>query len=836
MLKYSYQRSPGGARYSRADLTAARALANVAAAQTLTPQAMAAMTSDAGIEAVCDVSFELESNRTNADAVARLVRPTDTTVVLAPVDPAMTATSLVDGRRVPHYRYAIADVSKADDAVVFDSSDVDHPPPVGVFPVPAATGKVGVEITYPTQRRINRVEVAGVAGAGLPTQATVETYLDATGTTRGAPVTGTAVNGDLVVNLGGEVDVFGVLVTIDAHTAGSSGGVASPVWLAEVNPSRVVDVSDDVANLTLAWSREADPGSSTTPVGNYQASELTLELDDTAGEWNPATNAALDVGHRIEAAVGVRWINDPAAIGASSIWSTNSTTVVIEPVERYLGSQIATLTVLTAQTGVGLNRYWTSLLPVVAGTAVTASIYVRAGTMTDVYARLWWYDAAGTLLSSNNGPMVTLSPDWQLSTITATAPVGATQFRFGSANGTTDTVVGQTWSVAEPAISTLNAGTVEELLPAGVFYSEPFETDSGRETVSIPAVDRLTRNSETTLEEAVRLNVTVDTLVRDLCRYYLDLDDDQVSITPSIGSVVIPYAYPTGDLGTYLADIAKATASTLHVDAYDRANLAGRADTSTAPVAEIRSDNALVGYRRPPGVDVTTSVVTVTASPLDVDVEATLWQLPSGGLTIPASASRQIIAPYESVPAISGRVAGIVADGSYTITASSFYADRAVLTVRNNETRSLVVATMVVYGVPLIERPLTARVADAPSVRRYGPRELTVDAAMVQTQAQLDLVAAVLLDTFKALDSNGERRLPELTLDALGVLYAEAGDRVTVTDAAGGVGSDYAMLGRTLTYADAALTLNDVHVREVGELYYAIVGQSKADDVYVAAY
>jgi hypothetical protein len=100
-------------------------------------------------------------------------------------------------------------------------------------------------------------------------------------------------------------------------------------------------------------------------------------------------------------------------------------------------------------------------------------------------------------------------------------------------------------------------------------------------------------------------------------------------------------------------------------------------------------------------------------------------------------------------------------------------------------------------------------------VKRYGERQLDVTARLVQTQAQVNALAALLLDTFRSIDDTGKRRIPDLTLDTLGLIHLAAGDVVLVAHSGKGFSGEYVLLSRRLTYEQGgALLLNDARVRE----------------------
>lgn len=656
MIRYSLRRQPGGRRYSATDRTIARALDAADAPRTLTDTAIEAMQSPDGIRVTADVLFEVESNR--------FARPTDVRLLvdgIAYAPGSGTLATIVDGFRNPA---------------------ADRPPTVFPAWVAVPGNDAVVELTWDGTRRVNLVEVHGDPMGGQITAATVFVRdVESGDWVESASLTG---EGRLAIPLPELAETTGIRARID-EVAGDV-----PPSVVEVDPMWVLDVTAQVVTGEVEWSREADPGAAASPVGNYEASVLSLTLDDTSGFWNPATNASLDVGHRVEVAIGVRY---------------------------------------------------------------------RSGA--------------------------------------------------------------QEW---------------EELLPAGVFYTEPFDTDSEATTVTISAVDKLGRRADVEVSEEVMVGATVEEVVRTLAAKYLDLDETQVYLSPSIAETVIPYAYPSGLLGTYLADLAKATGAVVHMDPYGRLVMARRTDTTDEPVAVFTDDTNLIRFRRPPGYDSTTSIVNLTAAPLSPGPEADLWAMPSGGISIGSGSNYTLVARYESPPAIGGAVTGVVADGAYTITSARFYSDRAEITIRNRETRRLVVADLRVRGTPLIEGTLTARKEHAPSVRRYGPRVIDTEARLIQTAEQLDTIADVLLDAFRSIGDDGVRRLPDVELDALGLLHVATGDRVTLSYPSKGLSGDFAVLSRRLVYENGAILANGMRVRESPSALFAVADVSITDDQHVAGY
>lgn len=701
-----------------------------------------------------------------------------------------------------------------------------------------------VEQTWSGSRHVNAVEVSGEHRLGQITSASVDVRTGASTWSRRGSASGT---GRLSIPVGTTIDdeITGVRVFVEETTGiEASSTVGSPIYVQEVDPMFVDDVSEEVASLDVTWSREADPATATSPFGNYEASTVNLDLDDTTGKYNPATNATLDLGHRIETAIGVRYSNrfpNPRADLGGEAWRGGIVASGDEWPDDAPHPRGFTVTVTVPGSGSVISSVDRIPIPAAAATVRAGGWFqaLGAGSSMKLIARGYTLDdmteVAGTVVSTAGEEWQYLTSTWVVDAVNY--PAAGFEVDLAKVGTAAPSVTGYTTDLR---LEFLDAAgellKVEEVLPAGVFYSEPYETDSSSPTVSISGVDRIGRLQTVAVDEPVRVGQTAGQVIRDLALRYLDLDADQVSVGPTAAGYVIPYAYAAGgQIGTYLADLAKATVSTLHVDAFERLAVNRRSDSNDTDV-EIRADNALIGHKRPAGIDVTTSIVTVNAAPLVKDPEAELWAMPAGGVTVLQGETYDLVANYANDPAADAFVTGIVADGAYTITESRFGSSRAIVRIENEEARTLVVADARIRGRPLVESPLTARKEHAPSVARYGPRELTIDAPLIQTQAQVDAVASVLLDTFRSLDDAGVRRIPDLTLDALGILFLEAGDRVAVSDPAKGVGGDYAILSRKLSYQDAALLLNDVRVREAADVAFGIVGESDLDSGVVAGY
>lgn len=701
---------------------------------------------------------------------------------------------------------------------------------------------LAVEELFDSPRRINRVEVSGDVRLSPVTAISVEA-LAPDGDTWSLVGTGEGIRAACDFPT---IDTLGVRVWIEE--IGARGGVP---FLSEVDPMLVRQLSGDdgIEELAVEWSRETEPGTSTNPVGSYEASTLELTLDNSAGEWLPQRNASLDLGHRVGVGIGVRYTNilpNPRAENDADGWIRRVGSGAATPATRELltdpsapfgsGFPIATGATLTPVRLIGPAIPCGNLDGMTAGgwikvdgpdgSTVTLSIATYGSTIeTD--------PAAATARATSAA--VKVSDGWAFvppPLIYGGADTVAARVEIAVVAGT---LAGAVAHATRMSVKRYSGGVVDEretILPAGVFYTEPYDTDSDSPDVRISAVDRLGRFKDVEVAEPVRVAQTVGEIVTAVALTYLDYDADQVVIDPQIADYVIPYAFPSGGVGSYLADLAKAVVGTLHVDPMDRLVLGQRAGVTNEIVAEIRADNALIAYKRPPAYDTTTSIVTVTAAPLVLEAAAEVWAMPPGGIAIPPSGVYALTAVYESSPALNGYVTGIVADGGYAIDSAVFYSDRAEIKIRNTSAvTTRVVADLRVWASPLVEAPLTATRTHELSRRRYGPRRLEVEAKLVQTQAQLEAITEVLLDSFRAVDDNGVRRLPDLSFDALGLIHTTAGDRVALSDPRTSLGSEYAILGRKLTYANGgSLLANDVRVREALTVWFAVADDALADD------
>lgn len=714
---------------------------------------------------------------------------------------------------------------------------------------------LGYELQLTGTRRINRIEVIGHEGT-IPSSVFVEQWNGAAWVLLAMGGTGGVLSFPTVTTTGLRVWIEEVI------------GYGGLILVDEIDAQYVAQLDGDsgVVSASVEFSREADPAQVVSPFGNYQTGKLDLELDNTTNAWSPEANANLDVGHRITAAFGVRytnqlanpradvstagWAKDPAQAGPVAVYDRTVDPFDLgERAPADIGS--AHRIRFTASNG-QLAFVYSDAIPCSPGDVFDLSGWVRMILANPAAAGATW------IALSFHSSLTGLSTAQVSQTFVAIASAATgDQWKFGQSApivAPASTVCVRVEFAASPQSSPSMTGLFtgarlrkfeggvpveyETLLPAGVFYSDPFDWGSDDETVQITATDKLGRLGDVALSESVRFGQSVGGIVNDLASQGLDLGVDQVAVSSVVAPYVIPYASPANNLGTYLADLAKSVAGCLYLDALERLVIDRRDGVTTTPiVAELRGDNALIRYQRPAGYDLTAARVNVTATPLvPHPAGATeVWAMPSGGFQVPAGSSKTLIATYSSSPVISPSLSGAIADlGGYTLT-PTYYADRAEILVTNPNGTTLTLADLRVQGTTLDEQTMTTTVSDAASLKRYGNRAVDVSARLIQTQAQLEAVAAVLLDGFKALDSSGNRRLPDLILDAMGLLHIEGGDRVLVKNPRTGLGEPFAVLGRTLAYSGSGEILaTGVRVRQSPDVIFMIADLHLADDVSVA--
>lgn len=370
-------------------------------------------------------------------------------------------------------------------------------------------------------------------------------------------------------------------------------------------------------------------------------------------------------------------------------------------------------------------------------------------------------------------------------------------------------------------------------IPAGVYYTTTWNAASSGDTVSIEAVDRLGRDNAQALTEPVYQNVLPGDRVRAVALGYLDLDVDETLVSISSG-YLLPYDYPTGDVGTYLADIAKATFCVAYIDPLDRMQFVDRQSIPAASSAVLTGDNAVIATSTPSNASPITQV-TGTASPLRAGTPGVLYELgDTEQITVPAGGTVEVLAPYSSTPATGVTLSALIPG---TLTASvSPYAESAKIRITNPTGAALAVLDLALSGTPLVETALQVRQVHEPSRRRYGLRDQPIDARLIQTEPQLRSMVEGAIDAFAPLDAKGQRRFTDLLVDSVAILFLEIGDRVTIVDVDQGVGGDYQPIRQTIDN-DGIQVLASSFMRAVDTAgTFARADADKADDGRLASY
>lgn len=347
-----------------------------------------------------------------------------------------------------------------------------------------------------------------------------------------------------------------------------------------------------------------------------------------------------------------------------------------------------------------------------------------------------------------------------------------------------------------------DGNAVREAIPDGVFFSLDggwSRTPDG--VVTIEATDVLGRFSSIDLADTVTEDVLVSDVVRALALEHLDMGGNEVVVTGPAETYAIPYAFPTGTLGTYLADLAKAVMSVLWIDRYGRLRLAGREDIAAEVSATLTDANAIISTSVPLGDSTIRTVLQVTATPLALGARAVLYELASeAAVTIPPGVTARIFVPFESTVALEVQVDSYTATGTVDVYVHA-YSTLADVFIENTGATTSVLSALVLSGLPLTESPLSVQVTSEKGIRQFGRRVEEITARLVQTYAQLQTIADSLLAAFAGIDPVTSRRaLPDVEIDSLGLALAELGDRVAVQSARAGVGSDFYLVRHERAY------------------------------------
>lgn len=832
-----------------------RLLERIAAARTLSDAARAAILDPSSITISQELLVELEGNRTG---YAQTVAPVwvDGGAAVAVVDSSVSDPAVIfDGRNNPTVKLAVADVSLADDVSVASGSGGSDVKPYGLNANATATVReAGAPATHGWTLTVGGT-LATVADAASPHPSgrAFEVTTPTAGSVIGPafspsayrlPAPGDAdprlfsllahlraVGGDLVARLR---VTFRATDGTTVVYAGPSFTLAAAADYArrrgEVSTAIVAAGAHDAAKLyrEARWELEILAGTTATSI-RFAAPEVYAgpdrgSLQGLNAAAPPSGGVALDVsftggarsvsrvdvhgetrlGHVSAASVYIGGVFKGSAAGPGRLsirfpaTLTSSYRVVVEEVTSGDGGDVW-LSEVDAQLVLDLGER-------VVGSTLTASRETDAGSTT---LPLGTFEAATLSVEVDNTPR-DLSPS-------ANAAIG-TGHRLESA-----------YRIHLP-------GGAVEALPGGVFYVTGWDAPSDSMTARLEAVDRMGVLGSVAVDEPVTTNASVATLVADLALKYLDLDSDELLVELSSGHV-LPYAYPTGDVGTYLADLAKAVSAVVSVDRLERLRFLERITVPAAPDLSLTEANAVVRAGTPISVERIRAIVEVEASPLGSVLREDVYTLgDTEGISVAAGATLDLFAPFTKPLVLDAAVGTVTfSAGTAAVSILAAYAGLATVRIVNSGGVAATLSALTLTGIPLEESPLKVRKSNAAAVKRYGARVATVSARLVQTLARLDGIATEILALFSGVDeTTGERVLPDVEVDTLGLPFTELGDRVSVRESGSGIGEDYQVLAHTLTYGRGLAS--SLTGRRAGDEVFARADVSLADDGQLAAF
>lgn len=615
-------------------------------------------------------------------------------------------------------------------------------------------------------RLLNRVDVYPLTDVGGITAASAAKILTAgagSSTTVGWGEDDGAVTVVWDGNAAGQGDRYAVRVEEMRTGTGRQWAVL------EVEGSFTLDL--DVASIDVERAAEADPGDGSLPFGNFTAGSISVVAADSsdagANSLSPARNPLVDTAHRIEAAVGVAYPTGETVPGVGALAGQTGVVEVVEAVPL----------------GVFYSTGW------------DADSGTRKATIT------------GTDVLGYRGPTA----------------IDATPSGPGSA----DELVAGTWAGVSIEAELYRLAQVG-------FGLTPLLCD-----IRVPAYMLRWPYPKSTagpylaeLATAARSTAYADGLGRLVVRT-LDSVDAAATVALSDDVALIGARYPLSP--DRVRNTVQVTGSPLawlglppSTGATDPGTAAGRTwvlGDGVGAGERIAGGTALEqssgGVTSPtPWVPADRDLRIAVGASLDVLVDwKTAHDFTLDSPTVPNSTtSRKILdapqdiaaawAAYLDTATLVVRRASATAlsqntPGDVTATAR-LYSTWGVLTFVNVGPEPVYVCRANVRGYPLRELALVGTARSAASVTRYGARQLNADVRLAQTSAQLRDVAAMQLDVWKGIEEDGTRRLPDITVETLGLPHLDPLSAAQVASTVTGVSGTFGILGHRLSWAATA--------------------------------
>jgi hypothetical protein len=434
-------------------------------------------------------------------------------------------------------------------------------------------------------------------------------------------------------------DAAGLLDSVFVLAEEINGGPGASLSLQNVRVWHEVDATADVVSLTVDRSTDADPGSSTVPIGNYAATTIDVELDDSEGTWSLFGRRYIDLGHRIEAAIGVTYTNrcdDPLGIDADLLGSATLTwptalpgdSPVVQTTADRFGQMPPAPFVGHATAQLAYDTFMRTMTPALEGSSMRGQVWVRytGDTVPTLYAaavRRYEVPGAGVAVSVDPATVTPLTvPDgpnvWRLVKVpTLTIPLGSNAIAVSGSFGLSDP---DRWlELGAPDFERLDPATgdlieVVETAPAGVFTSTSWDGGTGGDAVQVSGIDVLATAGAGDLGGTIHVDTTVEAELRDVARRYLDLGADQVVIVDQ--GTPVPYAIPASKVSTQIADLAKVATLTAFTDGAGRFTALLRQEVDPNLAARYLGDRNLVKAASSIAPDVVKNDVRVTAHPI----------------------------------------------------------------------------------------------------------------------------------------------------------------------------------------------------------------------------
>lgn len=330
----------------------------------------------------------------------------------------------------------------------------------------------------------------------------------------------------------------------------------------------------------------------------------------------------------------------------------------------------------------------------------------------------------------------------------------------------------------------------EEWVPLGTFWSLDWDSPDDALEATVTARDRLELLRKSTYHPgAVQQNVYLYTLAEQVLQD-AGLKSGEYAIDPALQSIVVPWAWlsPTSHREA-LRIIAEAALAVVYADRDGVIRIESLGSVPDTTVATITAEDYFPPLQSPSRQDQVANEIVVTTQPLRPAATPQEVYRSTTPVSVPAGQTVTVTAFYTQQPVIEAVASLDAPPAGVSITAATYYAWGANVTIQNTGAAQASV-TVVVTGKPLsVQGGEQVVVRDPTSITENGTLRYEFPTnPLVQTLSQAQAIANALLASAK-----DPRR--DIEVEWRGNPALELGDRMTV------VGQDVHVIRQEITWA-----------------------------------